>query len=59
MKKYTELKDSHDHQVVELFENINTLKFVKEMRFFKKEWDQQKTEKKRKKIAAAMANTTK
>lgn len=29
------------------------------MRFFKKEWDQQKTEKKRKKIAAAMANTTK
>jgi len=44
---------------VELFENINTLKFVKEMRFFKKEWDQQKTEKKRKKIAAAMANTTK
>jgi hypothetical protein len=29
------------------------------MRFFKKEWDQQKTEKKRKNIAAAMANTTK
>jgi len=32
---------------------------VKEMRFFKKEWEEQKTEKKRKKIAAAMANTTK
>lgn len=40
MKKYSELKNKHDKQVVELFENINTLKFVKEMRFFKKEWDQ-------------------
>jgi len=40
MKKYSELKNSHDQTVVELFENINTLKFVKEMRFFKKEWDQ-------------------
>ena len=59
MSKYNQLKKLHDTQVVELFENINTLKFVKEMRFFKKEWDQQKTEKKRKKIAAAMANTTK
>lgn len=59
MSKYEKLKKLHDTQVVELFENINTLKFVKEMRFFKKEWDQQKTEKKRKKIAAAMANTTK
>lgn len=40
MKKYQQLKNDHDKQVVELFENINTLKFVKEMRFFKKEWDQ-------------------
>lgn len=39
MNKYSELKNKHDKQVVELFENINTLKFVKEMRFFKKEWD--------------------
>ena len=42
-----------------LFENIGTLKFTKEMRFFKKQWDEQKVEKKRKKVAAAMANATK
>lgn len=29
------------------------------MRFFKKQWDDEKDEKKRKKIAAAMANATK
>ena len=29
------------------------------MRFFKKQWDEQKVEKKRKKVAAAMANATK
>lgn len=59
MKKYTDLKEKHDSEVKELFENIGTLKFVKEMRFFKKQWDDQKTEKKRKKVAAAMANATK
>ena len=36
-----------------------TLKFVKDMRFFKKQWADQKTVKKRKKIASAMANATK
>jgi len=45
--------------VKDLFENIGTLKFVKELRFFKKQWGEQKTEKKRKKIASAMANATK
>lgn len=59
MKKYTDLKEVHDQEVKDLFENIGTLKFVKEMRFFKKEWDEQITEKKRKKVAAAMANATK
>lgn len=59
MKKYTDLKEVHDEEVKDLFENIGTLKFVKEMRFFKKEWDEQITEKKRKKVAAAMANATK
>jgi len=53
MRKYTDLKEVHDSEVKDLFENIGTLKFVKEMRFFKKEWDEQITEKKRKKVAAA------
>jgi len=57
--QYTQLKSSHDKEVKELFENIDTLKFTKEMRFFKKQWDQEKDEHKRKKVAAAMANATK
>lgn len=57
--KFTSLKKEHDKEVKELFENVGTLKFVKELRFFKKQWKDQKTEKKRKKIAAAMANATK
>lgn len=57
--KYTQLKSEHDQEVKELFENIDTLKFTKEMRFFKKQWDEEKDEHKRKKIAAAMANATK
>jgi len=36
--KYTELKKQHETDVKELFENIGTLKFVKELRFFKKQW---------------------
>jgi len=57
--KYTELNSAHDKEVKNLFENIGTLKFVKELRFFKGQWQSQKTEKKRKKIASAMANATK
>ena len=57
--KYKELKTMHEKEVKELFENIGTLKFVKELRFFKGQWAAQKTEKKRKKIASAMANATK
>ena len=33
--KYQELQRMHDKEVKELFENIGTLKFVKELRFFK------------------------
>jgi len=58
-KRYADLKGVHDKEVKDLFENVGTLKFVKEMRFFKTQWDRQKTVKKRKKIAAAMANATK
>jgi hypothetical protein len=35
-KKYTDLKKTHDKEVHDLFQNVGTLKFVKEMRFFKK-----------------------
>lgn len=58
-KKYADLKKTHEREVHDLFQNVGTLKFVKEMRFFKKQWDEQKSVKKRKKIAAAMANATK
>ena len=58
-KKYQKLMTVHQKEVSELFENVDTLKFVKEMRFFKKQWQSQKSIKKRKKIAAAMANATK
>jgi len=37
-EKYNELKKQHETDVRELFENIGTLKFVKELRFFKKQW---------------------
>ena len=58
-QKYTEVKATHDKQVKDLFENIGTLKFVKELRYFKSQWQEQKSEKERKKIAAEMANATK
>ena len=58
-EKYVNLKKTHEKEVHDLFQNVGTLKFVKEMRFFKKQWDEQKSVKKRKKIAAAMANATK
>ena len=58
-QKFKALKTQHDQDVKALFENIGTLKFVKELRFFKGQWQAQKTEKKRKKIASAMANATK
>ena len=37
-EKYNDLKMQHETDVRELFENIGTLKFVKELRFFKKQW---------------------
>ena len=58
-EQYEKEKKDHEAEVTDLFENIGTLKFVKELRFFKKQWQEQKTDKKRKKIAAAMANATK
>jgi hypothetical protein len=39
-KKYLDLKKTHDREVHDLFQNVGTLKFVKEMRFFKKQWDE-------------------
>ena len=58
-KQFKEASDVHEREVRTLFENKGTLKFVKELRFFKSQWQAQKTEKKRKKIASAMANATK
>ena len=69
-QKYKKELEAKDQQLLEdhaqegkeerdLFQNASTLKFVKDMRFFKKQWAEQKTVRKRKKIAAAMANATK
>lgn len=69
-QQYKKDLEEKDHQLVndhakqgkeerDLFQNASTLKFVKDMRFFKKQWAEQKTVRKRKKIAAAMANATK
>lgn len=55
----TNEQDEMDSETRDLFKNTSTLKFVKDMRFFKQKWAQEKTVKKRKKIAAAMANATK
>ena len=57
--EYSSKKSDHEKQVKTTFENINTLKYVKELRFFKKQWQEQKTEDKRKKIASEMAKATK
>jgi len=37
-EEYESLKSNHEKEVKDLFENIGTLKFVKELRFFKKQW---------------------
>lgn len=58
-KELTHEQDEMDSETHDLFKNTSTLKFVKDMRFFKQKWAQEKTVKKRKKIAAAMANATK
>lgn len=58
-KELTDEQDEMDEETRNLFKNTSTLKFVKDMRFFKQKWAQEKTVKKRKKIAAAMANATK
>jgi hypothetical protein len=43
----------------ELFENESALTFMKDMKFFKRQWQAAKSKLKHKKIAAAMANATK
>ena len=43
----------------ELFQNESALTFMKDMKFFKKQWQAAKSKTKHKKIAAAMANATK
>lgn len=58
-KELSNEQDEMDQETKDLFKNTSTLKFVKDMRFFKQKWAQEKTVKRRKKIAAAMANATK
>ena len=50
-KDYDSLKSKHDSEVKELFENKDTLKFVKQMKFYKKEWSTNSGDDDRKKIA--------
>ena len=58
-KDYESLKSKHDTEVKELFENKDTLKFVKQMKFYKKEWANKSGDEDRKKIATSMASSTK
>ena len=53
------MKSKHDTEVKELFENKDTLKFVKQMKFYKKEWADKSDDEDRKKIATQMASSTK
>ena len=56
---YESLKSKHDTEVKELFENKDTLKFVKQMKFYKKEWADKSGDEDRKRIATQMASSTK
>jgi hypothetical protein len=53
------LKQQHDEEVKELFENKLTIKFVKQMKHYKEEWQNNSGDDERKKIATQMASTTK
>lgn len=50
-KDYESLRSKHDAEVQELFENKDTLKFVKQMKFYKKEWSDKTSDDERKHIA--------
>jgi hypothetical protein len=58
-KDYESLRTKHDAEVQELFENKDTLKFVKQMKFYKKEWSEKTSDDERKHIATQMASSTK
>ena len=58
-KQYDSLRNKHDAEVKELFENKDTLRFVKQMKFYKKEWSTKTADEDRKQIATQMASTTK
>ena len=45
------MRTKHDAEVQELFENKDTLKFVKQMKFYKKEWSDKTSDDDRKHIA--------
>ena len=58
-KEYKTLRDNHDAEVKEIFENKETLRFIKQMEHYKHEWDANSSDESRKNIATQMASTTK
>ena len=58
-KKYDSLKQIHDQEVTDIFEDEKTLSFIKDMRSYKKKWGEDKSVAKRKVTAAKMADATK
>ena len=46
-------------EVAEIFQNQENMEFIKQMRQFKKKWDNEKSLIKRKSTAASMAEATK
>jgi hypothetical protein len=57
--KINSLKQLHDQEVQNVFEDEKTLSFIKRMRDFKKQWQQDKAIEKRKSTAGQMAEATK
>ena len=58
-KELKKVKEEMEDEKKELFDNESALTFMKDMKFFKKQWQAAKSKIKHKKIAAAMANATK
>lgn len=50
-KDYESLKQKHDQEVKELFENKDTLRFVQQMKHYKDQWQSNDDDDSRKKIA--------
>ena len=58
-KKIQTLEKMNDQEVKDIFEDKETLNFIKKMRTFKKTWSENQEISKRKSTAASMAEATK